>query len=73
MKDKTEKQLMVETLLKLIPDDMRLEDILYSINYVFKERERKRNTYKPTGRPTGRPKKGLSVEQFPVKQSPSAI
>ena len=73
MKNKIEKQAMLETLMKLLPDDIKLEDILYSINYVSKERERKRNTYKPTGRPTGRPRKGLSVEQFPVKDSPTVV
>jgi hypothetical protein len=59
MKDKTEKQAMVEKLVKFLPEDMKIEDILYAIAYLDKERERKRKQHKPSGRPPGRPRKVL--------------
>jgi hypothetical protein len=57
MKDKTEKQAMVEKLVKLLPEDMEVEEVLYAIAVLNRERERKRNQYKPSGRPIGRPRK----------------
>lgn len=55
---------MVENLMKLLPDDIKIEEILYCITRVNKERERKRVTRISTGRPVGRPKKGIEIEDF---------
>jgi hypothetical protein len=57
MKDKTEKQAMVEKLVKFLSDDVKAEDVLYAMAFLENERARKRKQHKPSGRPIGRPRK----------------
>lgn len=63
IEDNEQRYAMIADLIQVLDDGTTIGDILYAMAFVKKERDRKKNSYKPTGRPAGRPRKVIPMPE----------